>query len=74
VLGLLFTPWVFSEQSAIHFASAGVAFVATILIFGMMLRRGALSAWSLLIGGPLYLVYLYLALLTPLGSTVAPVH
>jgi cation:H+ antiporter len=74
VLGLLFTPWVFSEQSAIHFASAGVAFVATILIFGMMLRRGALSAWSLLIGGPLYLVYLYLALLTPLGSTAAPVH
>jgi cation:H+ antiporter len=67
VLGLLFTTWTFSGESAIHFASAGVAFVATILIFGTMLRRGALSAWTLLIGGPLYLLYLYLALFTPLG-------
>jgi cation:H+ antiporter len=74
VLGLLFTPWVFSQQSAIHFASAGVAFVATILIFGTMLRRGRLSAWALLIGGPLYLVYLYLAVFTSLGSTAAPIH
>jgi len=74
VLGLLFTPWVFSQQSAIHFASAGVAFLATILIFGTMLRRGSLSAWSLLIGGPLYLLYVWLAIFTPLGSTAAPVH
>jgi cation:H+ antiporter len=74
VLGLLFTSWTFTEGSAISFASAGVAFVATILIFGNMLRTGRLSAWMLLIGGPLYLVYIYLALFTPLGASAAPVH
>ena len=68
VLGLLFTSWTFTPDSAIHFASAGVAFASTILIFGMMLRRGQLSAWTLLIGGPLYLLYLGLALFTPLGT------
>jgi len=74
VLGLLFTTWTFTEGSAISFASAGVAFVATFLIFGNMLRTGRLSAWTLLIGGPLYLVYIYLALFTPLGASAAPVH
>jgi len=74
VLGLLFTTWTFTPDSAIHFASAAVAFVATILIFGGMLLRGRLTAWSLLIGGPLYLVYLYLALFTDLGASAAPVH
>ncbi|HEX2193749.1 MAG TPA: sodium:calcium antiporter [Candidatus Limnocylindria bacterium] len=74
VLGLLFTSWTFTSQSAINFASAGVAFVATILIFGNMLRQGRLSAWTLLIGGPLYLIYVYLALFTPLGAGPAPVH
>ncbi|HEY7525544.1 MAG TPA: sodium:calcium antiporter [Candidatus Limnocylindria bacterium] len=68
VLGLLFTSWTFTAESAIHFASAGVAFASTILIFGTMLRRGTLSAWTLLIGGPLYLLYLGLALFTPLGA------
>jgi cation:H+ antiporter len=68
VLGLLFTSWTFTAESAIHFASAGVAFVSTIVIFGTMLRRGTLSAWSLLIGGPLYALYLVLALFTPLGA------
>jgi cation:H+ antiporter len=74
VLGLLFTTWTFTEGSAISFASAGVAFIATILIFGNMLRTGRLSAWTLLIGGPLYLVYVYLALFTPLGAGATPVH
>jgi len=74
VLGLLLTTWTFTPASAIHFASAGVAFLATILIFGGMLWRGRLTAWSLLIGGPLYLVYLYLALFTPLGTSASPVH
>ena len=73
VLGLLFTTWVFTPDSAIHFASAGVAFLATILIFGSMVVRGRLTAWTLLIGGPLYLVYIYLALFTPLGTSAAPV-
>ena len=74
VLGLLFTSWAFTPASAISFASAGVAFVATILIFGNMLRTGRLSAWTLLIGGPLYLIYVYLALFTPLGAGAAPIH
>jgi cation:H+ antiporter len=74
VLGLLFTSWAFTPQSAITFASAGVAFVATILIFGNMLRTGRLSAWTLLIGGPLYLIYVYLALFTPLGAAAPPIH
>jgi cation:H+ antiporter len=68
VLGLLFTTWTFTADSAITFASAGVAIVATIIIFGNMLRTGRLSAWTLLLGGPLYLVYVYLALFTPLGA------
>jgi cation:H+ antiporter len=68
VLGLLFTTWTFTEDSAIGFASAGVAILATLLIFGNMLRTGKLSAWTLLIGGPLYLIYVYLALFTPLGA------
>jgi cation:H+ antiporter len=71
VLGLLFTTWTFTPDSAIHFASAGVAFLATILIFGGMTLRGRLTAWALLIGGPLYLVYLYLALFTDLGASAA---
>jgi cation:H+ antiporter len=74
VLGLLFTSWTFSPDSAIHFASAGVAFVATILIFGGMILRGRLSAWALLLGGPLYLVYIYLALFTDLGTSASPIH
>ena len=74
VLGLLFTSWAFTADSAITFASAGVAFVATILIFGNMLRTGRLSAWTLLIGGPLYLIYVYLALFTDLGRSAVPVH
>ncbi|HJP70477.1 MAG TPA: sodium:calcium antiporter [Candidatus Limnocylindria bacterium] len=74
ILGLLFTTWAFTPDTAISFASAGVAFVATILIFGNMLRTGHLSAWMLLIGGPLYLIYIFLALFTPLGAGAAPLH
>lgn len=74
VLGLLFTDWAFSAGTAIVFASAGVAFVSTILIFGNMLRQGHLNAWYLLIGGPLYLLYIYLALFTDLGASAAPIH
>jgi len=71
VLGLLFTTWAFSAASAISFASAAAAFVATALIFGVMLRTGRLSARMLLIGGPIYLAYLAVALLSPLGSAPA---
>jgi len=63
VLGIAFTEWTFSASSALSFASAGTAFVATALIFGMMLRAGRLSAWSLLLGGPLYAAYIAAALI-----------
>jgi cation:H+ antiporter len=68
VLGILFTEWTFKASSALAFASAGAAFLSTILIFGVMLRRGKLSAWSLLIGGPIYLAYVAAALLLPAGA------
>ncbi len=68
VLGILFTEWTFKAESALAFASAGAAFIATLLIFGVMLRRGRLSAWSLLIGGPIYVVYVVAALLLPAGA------
>jgi cation:H+ antiporter len=71
VLGILFTEWTFKASSALAFASAGAAFLSTILIFGLMLRRGRLHAASLLIGGPIYLAYLAAALLLPAGA-VAP--
>ncbi len=65
VIGLLFTEWLFTPQAALSFASAGAAFLATILIFGTMLRRGRLTAWSLLLGGPIYLIYVLAALFLP---------
>lgn len=74
VLGLLLTPWAFTPESAIYFASAAFAFVATALIFGQMVLRGRLSAWSLLLGGPLYAGYVYLALFTPLGQIAPAAH
>jgi cation:H+ antiporter len=71
VLGILFTEWAFKASSALAFASAGAAFVSTLLIFGMMLRRRRLSAWSLLLGGPIYLAYVAAALLLPVGTVPA---
>jgi cation:H+ antiporter len=71
ILGIVFTEWAFNAQTAIGFASAGAAFVSIALIFGLMLRRGRLSAWSLLIGGPIYLVYVAAALLLPVGTVAA---
>jgi cation:H+ antiporter len=70
VLGILFTEWTFQADSSLAFASAGAAFVATLLIFGVMLQRGRLNAWSLLIGGPIYIAYVLAALLLPVGAAV----
>lgn len=70
VIGILFTDWAFSASSALAFASAGAAFVATLLIFGSMIRRGRLTAWSLLMGGPIYFAYVAAALFLPV--TVVP--
>ena len=63
VLGIAFTEWTFGASSALSFASAGAAFLSTILIFGMMMRVGRLSAWSLLLGGPIYAIYISAALI-----------
>ncbi|MEP7040652.1 MAG: sodium:calcium antiporter [Chloroflexota bacterium] len=71
ILGITLTEWTFNAHTALGFASAGAAFVSLALIFGMMLRRGRLSAWSLLIGGPIYLIYLAAALLLPVGTAAA---
>ena len=68
LLGILFTEWTFRAENALAFASAGAAFVATVLIFGMMLSRGRLSAWSLMLGGPIYLAYVAAALLLPVAA------
>jgi cation:H+ antiporter len=65
VLGIVFTEWAFTEQSALSFASAGAAFVATLIIFGTMFRVGRLNAWILLAGGPIYLLYVIAALTLP---------
>jgi cation:H+ antiporter len=63
VLGIAFTEWVFGTSSALSFASAGAAFLSTVVIFGMMMRADRLSAWTLLLGGPIYAVYIAAALL-----------
>jgi cation:H+ antiporter len=65
VIGLLFTEWLFNPAAALSFASAGATFLSMILIFGIMARRGRLSAWSLLIGGPFYALYVVAALILP---------
>jgi cation:H+ antiporter len=68
ILALLFTEWSFDPQTALAFASAGAAFVSIALIFGLMLRRGRLTAWSLLLGGPIYAAYVLAALLLPAAA------
>jgi cation:H+ antiporter len=65
VIGLLFTEWLFTPAAALSFASAAATFISMILIFGTMARRHRLSAWSLLIGGPFYLLYVLAALILP---------
>ncbi len=65
VIGLLFTEWLFTPSAALSFASAGATFLSMILIFGIMAHRGRLSAWSLLIGGPFYVLYVVAALILP---------
>jgi len=67
-IGILFTSWVFTAESALSFASAGAAILATVLILGPMVRTHRLSAWWLLIGGPIYLVYILVVIFQPFGG------
>ena len=46
----------------VTFASAGIAFIATAVIFLPMVRRGTLSGVHLLIGGFFYLAYAILVI------------
>jgi cation:H+ antiporter len=67
-IGILFTSWAFTAESALSFASAGAAILATLLILGPMLRSHRLAAASLLIGGPIYLIYLLAVIFLPSGG------
>jgi cation:H+ antiporter len=51
-----------STETLISFASAGIAFASTLLIFWPMVRRGSLSGGHLLIGGIFYALYLALVI------------
>jgi cation:H+ antiporter len=67
-IGILFTSWVFTAESALSFASAGAAILATVLILGPMMRSHRLRAAGLLIGGPIYLLYILAVLILPSGG------
>ena len=60
VVALLFAAdaWHFSNDSRVAFASAGVAFLASALIFIPMARSGRLLGRRLLVGGAFYILYL----------------
>jgi len=57
-VGLLFTPWELDKNAL---ASAAVALASGTLVYVHMKVRGHLSPWALLVGFPLYLVFLYVA-------------
>ncbi|HUR17197.1 MAG TPA: hypothetical protein VMZ33_07910 [Candidatus Limnocylindrales bacterium] len=54
--------WTVSGDTILSFASAGIAFAATALIFIPMARRGTLNGVHLLIGGAFYLAYAILVI------------
>ena len=60
VVALLFAAdaWHFTDGSRLAFASAGIAFASSALIFIPMARAGRLTGRRLLVGGVFYLVYL----------------
>jgi cation:H+ antiporter len=60
VVALLFAAdaWHFTDGSRIAFASAGIAFLSSALIFIPMARAGRLTGRRLLVGGAFYVVYL----------------
>ena len=65
VVALLFASnaWQFTDGSRLAFASAGIAFASTALIFIPMARARRLTGRRLLVGGAFYLVYLVTVLL-----------
>lgn len=67
-IGILFTSWAFTAESALSFASAAAAILATFLILGPMIRSHRLSGAALLIGGPIYVIYIVAVILLPAGG------
>ncbi len=62
VVALVFASdtWVATEGSYVVFASAGIAFLSSAVIFIPMARRGVLHGRLLLAGGAFYVAYLVL--------------
>ena len=69
VVALLFasSAWHFTDGSRLAFASAGIAFLSSALIFIPMARAGRLTGRRLLVGGAFYLVYLIAVILALAG-------
>jgi cation:H+ antiporter len=70
VVALLFasSAWHFTDGSRIAFASAGIAFLSSALIFIPMARAGRLTGRRLLVGGVFYLVYLLIVIAALAGA------
>jgi cation:H+ antiporter len=70
VVALVFasSTWVIAEGSYTAFASAGIAFASSALIFIPMARSGRLRGRGLLVGGLFYLAYLALVIAVLLGA------
>ena len=54
--------WTVTGDSVLSFASAGIAFLSSAVIFVPMVRRASLSGGQLLIGGLFYVLYLGLVI------------
>jgi cation:H+ antiporter len=69
VVALLFASdaWHFTDGSRLAFASAGIAFLSSALIFIPMARAGRLTGRRLLVGGAFYVVYLVTVVLALAG-------
>jgi cation:H+ antiporter len=70
VVALLFasTAWHFTDGSRLAFASAGIAFLSSALIFIPMARAGRLTGRRLLVGGVFYVVYLLIVIAALMGA------
>ena len=70
VVALVFasSTWVAEEGSYVAFASAGIAFLSSAVIFIPMARRGRLHGRSLLVGGAFYAAYLVLVIGVVMGA------
>jgi cation:H+ antiporter len=61
-VSLAASAWTISQESLLSFASAGIAFLSTAVIFVPMMRRGTLNGTNLLIGGLFYVIYVVLVI------------